>query len=351
MLFIDAHNIRQGGGKILLDYLEQELIQRKIPHEIYRSEHYDRSNKMRGRISLDLTAFWKRTRAVQEAIKRLQPETVLCFGNFPPDVKLSNTVVYTYFHSPMLVEKFSLKGFSLKSALILELKRRYLDRTIHNTDYVLLQTETIRKRFLKKFPILPEHCLLMPFYDEQKIVRAREEAARTTQKIPGTFAYPSGPQGHKNHANLLAAWEMLLERNITPKLYLTVPKRPDSLKILARIEELNTRGTDIVNLKGLPHQELLNLMYSCEYIIFPSFDETFGLGLIEGHLLDCKVLVSERPYYHPIIEPSATFDPMIPQDIAHTVEEALNTDLPATKAIVKNQIGELLALLSDKQQV
>ena len=346
MLFIDAHNIRQGGGKILLDYLEKELIDRKIPHEIYRSDHFDRSDKMRGKISLDLTAFRKRTRTLQDAVERLRPDTLLCFGNFPPSVRFPGVTVYTYFHSPLLVEKFTLQGFSMRSAMILELKRRYLHRTIQNTDYVLLQTPVIRERFLKKLPFPAERCLLMPFYDEKKIVRARDEAAKSNQKTPGTFAYPSGPQGHKNHINLLSAWEILLRQRLTPRLYLTVPKRSDSVKIIARIEELNRQGADIVNLVSLPHHELLELMYTCEFIIFPSLDETFGLGLIEGHLLDCKVLVSELPYYHPIIKPSGTFEPHSPKEIAQLVSGVLSANTPPTTAVVENKIDELLELLT-----
>jgi glycosyltransferase involved in cell wall biosynthesis len=85
---------------------------------------------------------------------------------------------------------------------------------------------------------------------------------------------------------------------------------------------------------------MVNEIYNfCEFRIYPSLFESFGLPLIEAANYNCKVIASDLFYTHEIIEPSLTFDPYSTESISNAILNAIHSDdLPKTKVLVENKI-------------
>ena len=89
--------------------------------------------------------------------------------------------------------------------------------------------------------------------------------------------------------------------------------------------------------------DVYELYNSCEYAIYPSLVESFGLPLIEATNHGCKVIASDLPYVHEIIEPSLTFDPYSVESISNSILKAIETDnLPETKVLVENKLDNFI---------
>ena len=85
---------------------------------------------------------------------------------------------------------------------------------------------------------------------------------------------------------------------------------------------------------------------SCEFAIYPSLVESFGLPLIEATNHGCKVISSDLPYVHEIIEPSLTFNPYSAESISSSILKAIETDnLPETKVLVENKLDNFIEFI------
>ena len=119
---------------------------------------------------------------------------------------------------------------------------------------------------------------------------------------------------------------------------------------LREIDGLNNQGKQIINLGIVPFEESLRQTAQSEYCIFPSLKETFGLGLIEGALINHKVLAADLDYTYEVLEPSLVFSPHDPKDMANKVQICISKQQIIKQAIPKidNQIEELIAILTTK---
>ena len=154
------------------------------------------------------------------------------------------------------------------------------------------------------------------------------------------FVFISNPSPQKNYTTLLDAWEYLLEKGYKPTLHVTIDETGP--QYITRINELNAKGARIVNHVYVDPRELY---FNCPYLVFPSIMESFGLPLIEAVDSGMKVLASNLPYVHDVITPSLTFEPYDKVSIADAVIKALNTELPFSKIVTRNEVGRLMGLL------
>ena len=133
MILVDALYINSGGGKVLLDYLIQEL--EKTDKKIY----YLLDNRIKDNIQqikdtnkvLYLPASFIKRHLFYKENKNLF-STVLCFGNLPPNIRLK-AKVYTYFHQLLFLKIAG--DLSAKQKVLYWLKTKILNHLKKNTDY------------------------------------------------------------------------------------------------------------------------------------------------------------------------------------------------------------------------
>jgi glycosyltransferase involved in cell wall biosynthesis len=324
-LFIANH----GGGPNLLRYLLDRVAERSLQSHFFllldqRFQH-DVSSFQHTRMKAGLIARHKYYKNHKKEYSR-----VFCFANTPPPIKLSVSVD-TYFHNQMLLE-------STRHIFDKKFRRfylRYLFVKLYNshTNNYIVQTKHMVDDMVSVGLKPLQHCKTYPFY---RLPAFTQQASQRANE----FVYISTPSFYKNHRNLLLAWQLLFEQGLRPVLHLTIDDTAPEL--LAMVQELKMKGINIVNHGYVNPAELYS---KCKYLIYPSSNESFGLGLIEAAAAGMKILAANRPYVNSVIRPGASFDEVNPSSIAACVSDALKNDLPFPEILVKDEVDALIEYL------
>lgn len=337
LILIDALFINKGGGAVLLQYLIESILETKDRDRYYflLDPRFDIPPSLHENFRVIPNNMKERKRFYKET--KFKYSKVFCFANTPPPIKLG-IPVYTYMHNQKLLEapfrKF--EGMYRKQYL----KYLFIKWHNRNTDYYIVQTPHMVDALVATGLKDKKHCLSIPFYDNRKY--AGQATTHFSDRPKNEFVFISNPSPQKNYPTLLDAWEILLQKGITPKLHVTVDDTAPQL--LERIKTMNDRGTKIINHEYVDPRELY---FNCPWLIFPSVIESFGLPLIEAAESGMKIVASDLPFVHDVVSPSLTFDPLLATSIADAVLQAIdNQQLPVPTVTTQNKISELLMLLS-----
>ena len=329
MTLIDTVYINSFGAKTILELILGKLINSRTSYHIIfdsrlESKYLDILN------SKDYTIIFSnhknRKNFYLKNISRFS--SILCLANVPPPIKTSvNTSIF--FHNGLLLNPLS-HPISFKIRIINFFKFNYIKYYNQNDYNWVVQTRYIDKLVQTHLKINAKNIFIYPIIKE-------ESQSFNSKKSTNNFVYVSSGASHKNHIRLLNAFIVAANKSVKEmKLHLTLnneklykKKYPNNLKVKFH----GTLSRDCVN-------ELYNL---CELAIYPSLVESFGLPLIEAANHGCKVIASDLPYVHQIIEPSLTFDPYSTESISNTILKAIDRDdIPKTKVLVQNKLNEFI---------
>lgn len=333
MILIDALYINNSGGKILLDY----LVNRLMPYDnvfflfddrcVESYKHVPGSRKLYLKASLH-----KRDRFYRR--KGVEFKRVLCFGNLAPTRHLKGDV-YTYFHQPLFLN--IPKTFNFKDRLQFRLKAFLFGQLLQNTDKVLVQSPNMARLCECKFNYSVGKTVVLPFYPDEDL---HDEGNHTA----GNYIYVSGGSPHKNHIRLIEAFCSAYDISQFGQLTLTIALG-SSPCLEALIQKKRDAGYPIRNIGFVDRKTLVKEYNDSEYLIFPSLEESFGLGLVEAIECGCKVIGADRPYTYQVCTPSLTFDPLREEDITSAILRSHRENLQKTEQIIHNDIQRLLNLL------
>ncbi|KQT17892.1 hypothetical protein ASG31_03910 [Chryseobacterium sp. Leaf404] len=334
-LLIDAIYINDSGGKILLDYLLLEL------EKSGRKCIYLLDKRVEGNVDfLQNTAnevyflegsLYKRHLFYLKHKDRFA--SVLCFGDLPPSVKLK-AKVFTYLQSDLYIKVP--KDSSLKFRFLFFLKQTVLRFLCKNSDFWMLQTETISRNFRNKFNVAEDKLMLMPFYPP-----FRKERIMVREK--DSFVFVSNAVPHKNHLRLINAFCKFFDNEKRGKLTVTVD--PVYQNLISLIQEKQNLGYPIVNLGFVEREKLAEVYSASEFLVYPSLAESFGLAILEAIDCGCKVIGADLPYLYAVCKPSLTFNPLDEDSIAKTLSLSLKTTLQPSLSKTENEIEKLLKTL------
>ncbi|TDP00903.1 glycosyltransferase [Flavobacterium sp. 245] len=337
MILVDAIYVNNGGGRILLDYLIQELEQTNI--EVFylidsRIEFGFFQIKDTNKIVYQESSLSKRFLFYKKNKSKFKKVFVL--GNVPPPVKL-NAIVFTYFHNSIL---FNVpKEFSFIEKVKYKLKVFLVNFLKKNTNYWLLQSDILKEQFVQKFGE-KEKTNVLPFYPPLGLKNEKKD--KITQLH--TYLYVSNAQENKNHSRLIEGFCKFYDKHHKGKLIVTVSKK--YIEIFDLIQEKINKDYPIENLGFIEREKLIDIYEKSEYVIFPSLSESFGLGIIEGIELGCNVIASDLPYTYAVCEPSIVFNPNDIDSIFLALELSLQTMVSKSKLKTYNQIDKLISKLN-----
>lgn len=324
MILLDATYINVGGGIGLLRRLLGELRGR-VDATVLRDVRV---------ADLDTTGFtvvdmppshWARRRFYRREAAAFT--RVLCFGNVPPLRRLAAPTA-TYFHNLLFCERYV--GQSGQERVAAALKLAYISHYAANSDLFLVQSANMAAAL--RAALGDVRIAEVPFF-----ALPREAPRAAPSRGWDQFAYVSEAYPHKNHATLLQAWRLLLARGLRPGLHLTVTDAYP--RVLSEIAALRRDGARITN-HGFV--DPAPLYARCGYQVYPSFVESFGLGLVEAADAGCAVLAADRPYVRAAIEPRATFDPCSAAALADLVARHQGQPSPASVNRVKDRLPDLV---------
>jgi glycosyltransferase involved in cell wall biosynthesis len=337
MILVDALYVNCGGAKILLDYLVKHIEKNNLDVFYIFDE---RCNGSYHDISADRKIYLKASffeRHAFYAKNKYRFETVFCFGNLPPNIKLK-AVVYTYFHQPMYLN--IPKEFSLKDQLKFNLKILIFKLIAKNTNFWVVQSNLIKEGLHQKFHFKNENIKILPFYPQFGVF---EETVR--ERL--SYLYVSNATPHKNHSRLIAVFCRFYDKFNLGKLIVTVGD--DYQSTIKLIEEKKKLGYPIENIGFVGRDELQKKYLSTEFLIFPSLTESFGLGLIEAIECGCKIIGADLPYTYEVCEPSIVFNPSDDESFMEAFKNSLNEDVKISIPKIKNNINKLINILQENQ--
>lgn len=338
MILIDAHNIVNGGGMTLLNYLIFTLEERNLDYFLIKNtaiKVFGQTNKQ-----INCKGPQERRKIIREAVQNTKSKNIFCFGNYPPQDRFPAYTI-TYIQNPYLVNRWY---ELLHKDKLLPLRQLYLRVAMKNSDCFVFQNNLIKEKFIKLYGDKNKSYQVVPFYDDRRIKSIKNSDIQKKHQ----FIYVSLPHPHKNHNYLLSVWKELNQKNYNPRLLLTIPESRKNKELLEAIEKINSKGGQIQNLGVVPFDDVLRHTAESKFCIYPSTLETLGLGLIEAALLGVKILASDLPYTREVVKPSLYFDPYNNTSGTDAVLFALENEsnLENTLPLLNNRIEELLDLLT-----
>lgn len=325
-LVLYAPNVHTGGGLVLL-----RALLAAWPDGMVLIAFFD----LRAREELNVPLASKITWVTASAGSRLASEfalwrmstrdtTVLCFHGLPPLLRnVARIVVFQQNRNYLGLN--TLSQFSFKTRLRVGLERLISRVFKHRVTEYIVQTPSMQRSLVQWYTasgaVAPK-VKVFPFVDVDN-----NYDVNASEQRKWDFVYVADGEAHKNHLNLLQAWELLAQDNLRPSLALTLSSRDTSLK--QRVALANEQSSlYISDLGQMHHDDILRLYANARALIFPSTSESFGLPLIEASDLGLSILASELDYVRDVCDPVHTFDPTSPVSIARAVKRFLGCPEP-----------------------
>jgi glycosyltransferase involved in cell wall biosynthesis len=192
--------------------------------------------------------------------------------------------------------------------------------------------DDIHKVLETEMPIINISCAANLVSPSKKNSLDQRDAIYKKFKIKGSYVlYTGGFDERKNIYRLLEAWSLLPTNVIDQyQLILVFYLNNDARKeIEKKIQQLNIKENQVV-LTGYTEDDDLATLYSfCDFFIFPSWYEGFGMPILEAMSFGKAVLASNSSSIPELIESEeALFDPFNSQDIANKIKRlSRDTDL------------------------
>lgn len=335
MILIDALYINDGGGKVLLEYLIEEL--KNSEKEVFylldkRMEQDHLKLSIGNQVLFETASLSKRKRFYVKNKNTFS--TILCFGNLPPNVRVKSKV-YTYFHQLLFLKVPQEMPYHKKGMYYL--KTRILNHYKKNTDFWLVQTNLVKESLSKKYVIKKEKIICKPFFPPLP------RSVENFERIQNQYLYVSNAPQHKNHVRLIEAFCTFYDDYQTGNLVLTVSDDFPIIKQL--IIEKQDQNYPIQNIGFVDRYQLQKYYQQSQYVVYPSLTESFGLGIIEAIENGCKIIAADLPYTYAVCEPSFVFNPHDEASMKQALIYSLENELQPSKTKVRNEINEVIKLL------
>lgn len=327
-ILIDAVHITMGGGRVLLEYLCEKCVEKNVKFVLLRDSRC--SSILRGNLTCEVEITGERDRKAYYKKHKDDYKAVLCFANIPPLFKLK-CPVYTYFHNINLLKIPS--SYSCKRKVLSYMKRCYIAFYSRNTDAWIVQTINTEECIKQSLPCNKKKVLCLPFYKSIRTDCLFDRAGRKDYILVGDYT------GTRGHDELLKAWRILKNEGFDKTLHLTVSIDNPFSKEIAKAQK---EGVKVINHGIIPFNDVAYLYDKCVATVYPSINESFGLGIIEAIEAGCDVIGINLPYIHAVCEPSVVFEAITPEQIALAVKEYERLEHKRSIVKIENKIDELL---------
>ena len=339
MLLIDSLYICNSGGLHLLEYLVDTLEKKRICYYLLADSRCLGKFDKCINVEYMSASLWNRYRFYSN--HKNDFTSVLCFGNIPAPIKL-NIPVYTYFHNINLLTLNEVTSF--KQKLFSWLKRSIFRFYKDNTNYWLVQTVNTENELVANLKERHSRVKQLPFYDLPQTLNSLSNLAHGDDYVYVSIYTPA-----KGHHELLEAWKLLHINGFDKTLHLTIDN--SSVEICEKIKALQLEGVRIINHGQIPFKDVITLYQNSKALIYPSHNESLGLGIVEAITAGCDVIGADLPYTKAICKPSCTFNPYSPDSIVSAVLDYENNTRKKSQLLISNMINELIEVLSVNNKI
>ncbi|MGD0560138.1 MAG: glycosyltransferase family 1 protein [Streptosporangiaceae bacterium] len=212
-------------------------------------------------------------------------------------------------------------------------RRLSYPRSARVAEAIIINSESLRsevERYLevdpRKLKLIYEavdHDLFKPGDVEQ--ARARIASHGVTKPF---VLFVSSLWPYKNCDGLLKAWALAREDLGDRQLVVVGPGRDEryAASLRSLVAELGI-GDDVVFTGGVPLEETVDFYRAADLFVYPSFNETFGLPILEAMACGCPVVTSDTTAMPETAGGAAVLaDPAEPASLAKAILEAIGPD-------------------------
>jgi glycosyltransferase involved in cell wall biosynthesis len=205
--------------------------------------------------------------------------------------------------APSLVVHFkTMHAYTAPQALRMSARlyrRLNYPRTARVADAVIINSESLRREVQQYLDVDPAKLHLIPEAVDHEIFRPgdRDEAFEYVKERYGItrpfVLFVSSLWRYKNCAGLLRAFSVAKPKLGDLQLAVVGPGR--DTEYLAELRELADQlgiANNVVWVGGVPLEETVHFYRAAEVFVYPSFNETFGLPILEAMACACPVVTS-----------------------------------------------------------
>lgn len=331
-ILIDALHICMGGGLMILDYLVDNLLESKVNFSLLKDIRCPKLSSEDKIQSITVLPSDIKIRKNYYRAHRNDFSAVLCFGNIPPAIRL-NVPVHTYLHNVSLLRIPTDYG-SIKKVKSY-FKRRYIKYYSCNTDTWIVQTENTARLVKEKLAKRNQPIKVFPFF------RIPNDINRTEKEQREDYVFIGDYTSAKGHEYLVDAWEKLYQRGFNCTLHLTVSES----RFVKVIDSAISRGAKICNHGKISFDKVIELYNKSKAIVYPSLNESLGLGIVEALKAGCDVIGCNLPYMNSVCEPSVKFQPYSSDSIVDAVLKYERGGVNESRLIINDKVGEFINYL------
>ena len=207
------------------------------------------------------------------------------------------------------------------------LRNAFMNEVSQKADHIVCISEHVRQAVLKHLKTDPERTHTVHVCIQSRLSTPDQTSVDTQRSDLGISAlpymfYPANYWPHKNHRMLLTAYGMFLSRNWNNNMDLVFTGALEDLQkeLKYAVEQMGL--AERVHFLGfLPQEQLEAVWHGCEFLIFPSLYEGFGIPVLEAMSIGKAVLCSNSTSLPEVAGDAALyFDPRRPEDILKCLE-------------------------------
>src|ERR687884_650247 len=206
-------------------------------------------------------------------------------------------------------------------------RRMSYPRTAKVADAIIINSESLRREVMRYLDVDPAKLHLIPEAVDHEVFRPGDpDEARQIVRLRYGVSKPfvlfvSSLWPYKNCEGLLRAFAAAKADLGDRQLAVVGPGR--DLDYVAELRALADQlgiGEDVVWVGGVPLEETVHFYRCADVFVYPSFNETFGLPILEAMATACPVVTSETSAMPETAGGCALLaDPNDPQSLPHAI--------------------------------
>jgi glycosyltransferase involved in cell wall biosynthesis len=213
-------------------------------------------------------------------------------------------------------------------------RRLNYQRSVRLADAVVVNSNSLRAEIDQYLQVDPRKVsLIYEAVDHDIFKPGDRDAARAHVAQSGVsrpfVLFVSSLWRYKNADGLLRAWKLIRHELAGRQLVILGAERDE--KYSAELHQLAADlgiAEDVVFVGGVPNEETVHFYRAADLLAYPSFNETFGLPILEAMACACPVVTSNVSSMPEIAGGAAILtDPHDPSAIARSILEATGPDV------------------------
>ena len=188
--------------------------------------------------------------------------------------------------------------------------RRRLATAFRHASAFIVSTETVKARLqleLSRQGSRSRPIHVQPFPSPLEAAAKAQEAGDEPWRGHPYFVVLGTIEPRKNHLLLLHLWRRLVaERAGAPRLVLVGARGWESEQIADMLDRCLSIKGHVLEIAGLRSADLVTLLRGARALLMPSFDEGYGLPLVEALSLGTPVIASDIAVFREVTQGCAT---------------------------------------------